>query len=282
MDDMLTAAVEARKEYTLTHLREWWDLLFTRVTEEKDGFGMFGASTYVLHVGDARLLVDPAVRPNDNYEVLADCMIPYLEKLDGVVLTHMHADHYDKTFIRHAAEAKIKWYVPDFFPIEDLVACGLTPESVVTTSPGMTVTLGNTELSFFESNHRNEGMETFVMEYGFCLCHAGKQYVFPCDVRTYDPSFYGSFPNTEVLFSHVWLGRGKAMETSWEPKMQQFCEFVLSFGPKRVTLGHLYETGRPLTELWRYQHAGAVMDRLLAMDPALDVTILKPGVWFTL
>jgi len=93
MNEEITASCEAMREYTCAHLRQWWDMLITRAAGDCDGFGLFGPSSYILRIGGARLLVDPYLRPDQEYGTLADCICADLAKLDGVILTHEHGDH---------------------------------------------------------------------------------------------------------------------------------------------------------------------------------------------
>jgi len=153
--------------------------------------------------------------------------------------------------------------------------------NVTVTKKDSTFRLGDAVFHLFESNHRNEGFVSFVREYGFHLQCGGKNYIFPGDVRNYDPSFYSPLPGADILFAHLWLGKGQALTPPWEPKLSEFCEFLLSFRPKCVTLAHLYEVAREPEEMWTYQHAGAVKDRMIALSPETEVFAPRPGRWYS-
>lgn len=276
---MIEQSIAAMQQRYSNNLRQWWELLFSFDSLRPDGFGLFAPTSYVLQIAGTRLLVDPCLRDAAWGDLISDRLQNDLESLDGILLTHEHEDHCDPNFIRLAAGAKVRWFVPDFFRFNRLYEWGLSEEKITRTSNGQEFSLGAVTLRIFESNHRNEGKASFVREYGFSLTHSDQTYVFPGDIRTYDPSFYPKFPDTAILFSHLWLGREQALNPPWEPKLTEFCQFVLSFHPRRITLAHLYETGRPPVDLWTYQHAGAVKDRLLALSPDTEVTVLEPGIW---
>lgn len=279
-DQMIRQATESMRRHFARNIPLWWDEFFTRSPEYENGFELFGPSSYAFKLGTARFLVDPCFRDPSWGEPLAERITADLEKLDGILLTHGHGDHCDPSFIRLASAAKVRWFVPDFFCFEELYRWGLSPEQITPVSAGDCISFGGVSIRFFESNHRNEGASSFVREYGFCMTCAGKNYIFPGDVRDYDPAFYPTLPDADILFAHLWLGREQALCPPWEPKLTEFCEFLLSFRPKCVTLAHLYEVGRPPEDLWTWQHAGAVQDRMLALSPQTAVFAPKPGVWY--
>lgn len=257
----------------------WWESFFS-TQPKKDGFMLFGPSSYLFSAGGARFLVDPCFRDPDWGKPLSGRITADLETLDGIILTHEHIDHCDPCFIRLAAKAKVRWFIPDFFDFEQLYRWGLSPENVTVTKKDSTFRLGDAVFHLFESNHRNEGFVSFVREYGFHLQCGGKNHIFPGDVRNYDPSFYPALPDADILFGHLWLGKGQALTPPWEPKLTEFCAFLCSFRPKCVTLAHLYEVAREPEEMWTYQHAGAVADRMMALSSETAVTVPKPGVWY--
>ena len=280
-DPVIESSIGAMRRHFEQNTALWWDDFFSRPDELPDGFGLFGTSSYLFRCSGAAFLVDPCFRDPAWGEPLAGRIAADLEKLDGIILTHEHIDHCDPSFIRMAAGAKVRWYVPDFFSFKELHRLGLSPESIVPVRSDDRVTLGGCTLRFFESNHRNEGWTSFVREYGFCLTCGEKNYIFPGDVRDYDPTFYPALPDADVLFAHLWLGKAQALSPPWEPKLTEFCRFILSFRPRAVTLAHLYEVAREPEELWSWQHAGAVADRLFALSPETSLTVPRPGRWYS-
>lgn len=273
-----TSADEMRRRFA-DELSLWWDDFFSRPDGE-DGFMLFGPTFYAIRAKGARFLVDPCFRDPDWGEPLRERIAADLGTVCGILLTHEHADHCDPAFIGMASKAKVSWFVPDFFDFETLYGWGLAPENTVKVKADSVIAPGGVPVRFFESNHRNEGAVSFVREYGFQMTVSGKELVFPGDVRDYDPAFYPPLPDADILFSHLWLGKAQALLPPWEPKLSEFCEFLLSFRPKCVTLAHLYEVAREPEEMWTYQHAGAVADRMMALSPETAVTVPKPGVWY--
>ncbi len=279
---MIEKSIAAMHRHAEENLRGWWQQLFAKARAGEEGFGIYGPSSYVFCVNGRRFMVDPALTRPAWFEQIADIAVEDMEALDGIILTHTHSDHYDRNFIRSTAEARVKWYVPEFFGKGDLLSLGVPKENIVWTNPASVFDFGGVQLSFFESNHRNEGASVFLRELGYVFAAGGKRYVSPCDVRNYNEGVQFDDKATDILLAHLWLGKQKALQDDWQPMVEDFCRFLLAFHPKRVTLAHLYDTNRTPDELWTYRHAGAVMDKLLELAPAVPVTVLRRGEWYTL
>ena len=279
------ASTAAMKEKIKAQFAGWWGALMEAVDGGADGFGLFGASSYVLRVGSAKLLIDPCLRSRALLPLIADRAGADLPKFDAVLLTHSHVDHLCPRFWELAADVPLKKvYVPDFFDDALLTENGIDPARVTRVSAGDVLTIGDATVTAFASNHKRESQTVGLPELGYRFQAGGKTYLMPCDVRTYDPAFYrdllGSAP--DMLFGHVWLLAKHGLAAPWEPKLTEFCDFLAAFAPKRVSLAHLYETGRTPDEIWTYVHAGAIEDRLLSVLPDADVLVPRLGRWYAL
>ncbi|MCQ2433571.1 MAG: MBL fold metallo-hydrolase [Clostridia bacterium] len=276
------SATEQMKQRTTKHLRRWWDRLISAKEQKKDGFGFFCSTSYVLRAGDAKLLIDPCLRDPAWGPLLSDTIKEDLRSFDAVLYTHEHDDHLDPNFLRLAAEADVRWIVPDFFDRDRLRNFGLSPDRVDFIGAGEQRVIQGTTVRAFASNHKRETETTFIRELGYQIKTAEHSYLFPCDVRTYDSSYYGDLVGSspDVLFSHLWLGGGQAFSEPWEPKLTEYCRFIRDFAPKHTVIAHLYETARTPEEIWTWRHMGEAADRLLTDAPDTEVLFAQPGYWY--
>ena len=80
-----------------------------------------------------------------------------------------------------------------------------------------------------------------------------KTYLFPGDVRDYE---HCRMPvDCDVVFSHVWLGRGCATANREDTALDKYLHFVRALRPKLLLLTHLYDIRRLEKEQWTYKHA---------------------------
>ena len=283
--ESVVAATAGMKQRMEARFSDWWDALMKGVNTEGDGFGLFGPSSYVLRVGEAKILIDPCFRFPSLGEKIAERLPADLAAFDAVVLTHSHGDHLCKHFWKCAEGAPVKnLYVPAFFEDELLRKNNIDPNRVSRIEPGSKIPVKNATVLAFLSNHKRETQTVGLPELGYSFRAAGKTYLMPCDVRTYTPGFFGKLVGSapDAMFSHIWFSAKHGLAAPWEPKLTEFCNFINAFRPKRVVLAHLYETGRTPDEMWSYLHAGAVADRLLAISPETDVTVPQLGQWYPL
>lgn len=99
---------------------------------------------------------------------------------------------------------------------------------------------------------------------------AGASYLFPGDIRTYDPSCLEPFADVSAVFAHVFLGRSAAL-ISTPPLLEEFVDFYLSCHPKKVVLSRLYELGRDPEDCWLSSHAQAVAKAFRAADSNVEI-----------
>ncbi len=80
----------------------------------------------------------------------------------------------------------------------------------------------------------------------------------------------------DVLFAHLWLGRGAALQ-SHPPLLELFCRFCLALLPRRVILTHLEEWGRQVSDFWGLEHAEQVLAVLKKLAPFLPIEVACTG-----
>jgi len=80
----------------------------------------------------------------------------------------------------------------------------------------------------------------------------------------------------DVLFAHLWLGRGAALQ-SHPHLLDDFCRFCLALQPRRLILTHLEEWGRQVPDFWGLEHAEQVLAVLKKLAPFLPIEVACTG-----
>jgi len=198
-----------------------------------------------------------------------------LELFDFVLTTHNHNDHFDKNFLNAISKTKTKIFIPDFIPVSPELFAE-NQENVIRIKAGDEIELFGHRIFAFESRHfRKDGNGT--KELGYLVTVKGKTILFPVDIRNYDTTGLPIFDSVDCVFAHVWLGDKNGDKSPDFETISKFGEFYASFNPQRIYFAHLYETGRPISEMWRYEHAGLAMDAVLSLSPETDSCIMQPG-----
>lgn len=225
---------------------------------------LLSPSSYLLKFGEIKIAVDPSLLDIPVSPEGREKFLEILRGCDGVIYTHKHGDHYDAAIARDISNDAMTWFVPDFFSENDICGGKLTEKNCIFVKANQCCSFGKTEIKFFESCHSSN--DSFVPEYGFAILYEGKHYVFPVDVRNYDTGLVKPFPDTEVLFAHLWLGREKALEID-EEYIRQFADFVNAYGAKRVCLGHLFDVRREISDMWTDLHYRYLESRIETIVP---------------
>lgn len=242
-----------------------------RLASEKSacGFGVIGTAAYLVKMGETRVAVDPSLW---ELPVGADgrqALLDLLGTCDAVIVTHTHEDHFDRKLIAGLC-ADVPLYLPDFLSCER--------ENVIFSRDGETYEIGDVTLHVFDSEHSEilpGGCFCHVPEYGFAIEYGGAYTVFPTDVRTYEKE-HATFPNTNALIAHLWLGREQGLNVYNNPCAEKFCAFVESFGAERVFLSHLCDVRRLIRDMWTDANAALVTGRLK------NAALLRVGQWIEL
>lgn len=263
-----------------SHLAGWWNNLMLSKDLPFDGFGLFGPTSYVLHLGDSRILIDPCLREKRWAEIIHERVVSDLNTFDAVLITHEDGDHLDPNFIEIALDADVSWYIPDF--IDYSLLHGLNKSKINFIHAGDEIRFGETNIRAFTSNHKREYQTNSLSELGYYITSPKVSCLFPGDVRTYDSRFFGDLVNEspDWMFSHLWLGGGKALSNPIEWMLPDFCKFINDFSPKKIALTHLYETRRTANELWTWRHMGEVADYMLAEYPNIETIFTNLGQWY--
>jgi len=237
------------------------------------------SANYLLHTGWVRWAIDPFSMSTRVSGIPAPDFVHDLEKLELVVLTHNHNDHLDMNLIRAVATLPIQWVIPADMADLVLEKSGLLKEQIVIPKPGQVIKYKGLSLTPFASLHFHA--HGGVNETGYLASFEDKTWLFPADIRDFDPEGLPAFGAIDGVFAHLWLGKACALLEE-PPFLDDFCTFFTHFSPKRIIVTHLNEFGRDETELWDETHFGKVRHRLAVIAPRVKVEIAIMGSRVTL
>ena len=143
----------------------------------------------------------------------------------------------------------------------------------IVASPGEEIEVAGMRVIPFASPHYGrhlDGRRITIEETGYLVRVGSRSYLFPGDVRTYDPVRIDACDGVDVVFAHVFLGREAALSAD-PPLLKEFVDFYLSYSPKRIVLGHLYDFQASIRNCWVDTHAEMVTEALHWVDVGVDV-----------
>ena len=123
--------------------------------------------------------------------------------------------------------------------------------------------------------HR-DGRLKGVPALGYLVECNGRRWLFPGDTRTYNAVQLPAFSDIDVVFAHLWLGRGAALADP-PPQIDSFCRFFLETGARQVILTHLNELGRDANDYWGATHVALVRNKLREIGANIPVSHLLMG-----
>jgi len=270
------------KSSLLAYYRASYPVLWASAFAQAFGGGhghsawLLGPSGYLLSTGGLRFGLDVRVSAPWTAQENHGSMAGDLSKLDFILLSHEHGDHYDTSMLTLLKDSPVRWFIPAFFDRSRVLATGVAPERVTWVEPGQAYQMGSLSITAFKSPHVK------VPEMGYLVETGNARLLFPGDVRDYGAPL-PDFGPVDCLFAHVWLGRGNAQNlpcergSLYEPWLSAFCNYAVALRPRRVLLTHLFELGRDAANMWTYAHAGLAADTLLARDASLEIAVPRIG-----
>lgn len=247
---------------------------------EGSRLSLIGASSYLFQTGDFHWCMDPSFR--FAYKLAkSPCQVgELLKKLDLIVITHAHADHFEEETVRRLSQNETKWIIPDFM-VEKAKRFGILPERMIIARKDERLTVGPLTLCVLSGRHFRPDTGKGTEAYGYLIQAEGHpSMAFPADVRDY--SVNGLEPiDADCCFAHVWMGdRSDLADFGDYP--HAFAAFMLNYSKKRLILSHLYENGRKDHQMWRKEHALLLADAAQKQCPEVQMTIPTLGEIFEL
>jgi len=275
-------SLNAYSEWVLQNYSDLWKNTIKNLStcNSSGNVSMLYVANYLFQTNKIQWAVDPVYgagnisTPND----AAD----YLPELDLILLSHAHPDHFDTQLLGQLCKKKnILIAVPDFMMDVFLSQVDEVNCEVIEVTPGTVINIKGLTATAFNSIHYDEaknGEEKIGCdELGWLVEIDNHRLLLPVDIRNYNArSQLPDFGQIDYFFSHVWLGRGKALDVN-DDFLNTFCQFVADFNAKNVYFGHLHDISRNETECWTYKHAALAMDRLLSLRPETQTLTLRLG-----
>lgn len=262
----------ARNEYS-----DQWNLVVNDWNSLKltDAAWLTYAANYLLFTGGTRWALDPFSMSTRIPGIKKPDFTNDLNKLEFVVLSHAHNDHFDLNLVDAISHLPIKWVIPQHMLEMVCDTAHLDKQNIIVPENGKSITLGNVTLTPFDSLHfhANGGIE----ETGYLVEFNNKRWLFPCDIRNYDVSKLPVFKKLDGIFAHLWLGKGHATDKR-PPLLEDFVKFYAALSPSRLVITHLDEFGRTENELWDDRHYMLVSKEIHAAAPSISVKMAKMGM----
>lgn len=273
--------IAARREAITSDYAECWSRMIRewRASRRNDAVWLLYSASYLFNTRGLKWAVDPVLLSNRVPEAQVLDTSRDLSDLEFVLLTHAHVDHVDAVLWTQLRECNCHWVVPEHMADCFTRAVSVGDSLYTVATPGEEITLAGARIIPFDSPHyeRLAGGEVCgVAATGYRVETAGRSYLFPGDVRTYDSACTEPFGSVSALFAHVFLGRAAAMDPN-PPLLGAAVEFYLDSRPEKIILSHLYEFGRGPDDCWTTSHAETLARALTAASK--DVTVLTPG-WY--
>ncbi len=254
-------------------IREW------RAPRTDDAVWLMYSANYLFNTGGKKWAVDPVLLSNRIPESQVLDVNQDLADLDFIILSHAHRDHTDVELWIQLERSRCHWIVPEHMVDFFTNAISIDSASYSIAVPGKEITVAGVHIVPFEAPHYEllkSGERNHVDSTGYFIETANASYLFPCDIRTYDPSCLEKFKDVSAVFAHVFLGRSAAAVCN-PPLLNSFVDFYLSCHPKMIVLSHLYELGRDPEDCWLSSHGRLAAKAIHAANNKTKIAIPE---WF--
>lgn len=258
-----------------------WSKMITEwnTPDPEDRVWLTYSANYLFRTNHIRWAIDPLtlnwrIAESPKMDVARD-----LRGLSFVLLTHGHKDHLDLDLLSALRDLPITWIVPEFILSKVMKQAGLPREKIIIPSPLEPIELNGIRILPFDGLHwetTSDGTLRGVPAMGYLIECNGRRWLFPGDTRNYDASKLPSLEPADILFAHLWLGRGSALMEE-PPLLDAFCRFFLDLNPRRLILTHLNEFGRDANDLWDDSHVQRVSSKFNELNPLISVASAYTG-----
>lgn len=254
--------------------REWW------APGEGCRFWLTGPSSYWIRMGGVRFAVDPVWTIPGTFEALLPRIREEVGRLDFILLTHEHIDHFNPDQAAKLADAAVLWLVPSCMRTAFL-STGVSPDRCVFLRDGDTREIGEVCVEALEGHHHyldgRKGPDSLM----YVIRYRGRRFFLPGDVRDYRPESIpaGSF---DSAFLHLYLGP-EPYDYPLERYYQQAVAYAAAIPASRMFLTHLYgfHFASP-DQIWTFGHAGMLLDGLFCLRPELETVVPRIGEGYDL
>ncbi len=209
------AQIDLKRKEIVDHYPEVWAAMISEWNTPfpDDRVWMMSSANYLFRTGGVHWAIDP-LSLNWRIAEAAKVDLAYdLQNLSFVLITHSHIDHLDFNLIAACQELPIRWIVPDFLVSTMQERVNLPASRMTIAHAGNRLELEGFRITPFEGQHQAtqpDGRTTGVPEMGYLVEQSKKRWLFPGDTRIYDAKRLPDFGPVDVLFAHLWLGRGSA------------------------------------------------------------------------
>jgi len=279
----------AEKQAQIDQHREqicvYYPALWSRMSAEwnspgpEDRAWLMYSANYLFRTNNVRWAIDPLtlnwmLKTAPRVNSVRD-----LSDLSFVLLTHSHKDHLDTGLLSELRHLPVRWIVPEFLLPLVTEKPALPRENIIVVSPLEPIEISGIRILPFDGLHWEsgpDGTRRGVPAVGYLIECNGKRWLFPGDTRCYDATQLPEFGKVDVVFAHLWLGRGCALMEE-PPLLDTFCKFCLDLKPQSIALTHLHEFGRAAHDYWDETHVQSVCSKLRQMSVNLPVAHLIMG-----
>lgn len=245
---------------------------------EDRGWLVYSAN-YLFRTGGVRWAIDPLTLSWRLKNLAAAADPSVLGDASFILLTHSHADHLDLDLISALRHSPIRWVVPAGILERVAGHAGIPRERIIVPEALQPLELGGLRIIPFEGSHWEitaAGGVKGLPSMGYAVELHGRRWLFPGDTRTYATAQFPNFGPVDVLFAHLWLGRGQALQEP-PPLLDEFCRFCLDLQPRRIILAHLREFGRNANDFWDETHLAMVLSRFRELSAGTPVEPVLTG-----
>jgi L-ascorbate metabolism protein UlaG (beta-lactamase superfamily) len=260
-----------------------WDKLITEWNSPgpEDRAWLMYSANYLFRTQGVRWAIDPLGLNSQLPLAPAMDVALDLKDLDFVLLTHRHRDHLDVGLLQALRHLPIQWVVPEAILPLVLRQAGLPDKQILVPKPLHPIELQGIRITPFNGLHWENSTDCpdgrrGVSATGYLVEMDDKRWLFPGDTRNYDPARLPDLGSVDVLFAHLWLGRGATLQ-AYPLLLDDFCRFCLALKPRRVILTHLEEWGRQVSDFWEFQHAELVVSVFKKLAPFLPIEVARTG-----
>jgi L-ascorbate metabolism protein UlaG (beta-lactamase superfamily) len=272
-----------RKEVITRYSSLWANMIFNWSTQGLDDMvWLMYSANYLFRTDNVRWAIDP---------LSLNWRIPYapemelchdLQPLSFVLLTHSHKDHLDINLLSSLQHLPIRWIIPEFLLPLIKIKVPICDKQIIVPHPLQPIEFEGFRITPFKGQHlvtHPDGTQTGVPEMGYMVEYKDKRWLFPGDTRVYDAKLFPLFGDIDILFAHLWLGRGAALVDP--PQLiEAFCQFCADLEPERIILTHIEELGRDADDYWDSWHVNNILSQFQQKFPKIPIvpTHLGEGV----